>query len=175
MGKWIKKTSSTPLTSESKVINDFNTSADPTINTFSINVIRNALVAAENTVKTYVNTNFTKKNYAEFANPENFITLRAGDTLNRVSFVKNMNVIYFSAIITLNSDVAASEAFFTINDTVNTYGKVAAAYAFDAIGTAGGNARSFTYDPTNKTFINTGSTVSSGSVIRLSASWAVEE
>lgn len=173
MGKWIKKTAATPLTSESKIINDQLTEEDPNVNGFSIAVIRNITEQIIAVNKLYVDSNYQKRSYAEFENPENFITLRAGDTLNRVSFVKSNGVIYFSAIITLNSDVESNAPFFTINDSLSTYGVIVATYAFDAMGMIGSNARSFAYDPTSKAFTNTGATVSASQVLRVSTSWAV--
>ena len=173
MGIWIKKTGATPVTNESKIIDDQMTEEDPHKNGFSIAVIRAITEQILAVQRLYVDSNYVKKSYDVFENPEDFITLRAGDTLNRVSFVKSNGVVYFSAIITLNSDVEANAAFFNINDTLSTYGTVAAAYAFDAMGVIGSTARSFAYDPTTKAFTNTGTTVSANQVLRVSASWAV--
>lgn len=175
MGIWIKKTGVTPISSESKVINTYDTSEDWSLNTYSINVIRARLEAIRTELLGRLSIGYVKKNYAVFENPENYINLRSGDTLNRVSFVKNMNTIYFSAIITLNSDLEPLEYPFTFVSSDPTYGQITPSYSFDVLTVVGSGVRSFEYNPIGDYFGNSGATINSGQVLRFSTSWAVEE
>lgn len=172
MGKWIKKTAVTPISSESKIINDFNTEEDPNTNGFSIAVIKTLYEASGALMRLYVDSNFMKWRYIEVENPEQYITIRSGDSISRLSLVRNMNTWYFSIILQLNADVESGATIFTLSHNVGEL-VLNPTYDFDTITAVGSNARSITYDAENRTFYNSGATITAGQYIRISTTWAI--
>lgn len=116
----------------------------------------------------------------------NVLELRTGDVLVRSSLVRAGNVVFMSAVIQLNSDVNPMDTLLHfITSGSDPIGNIKPGYAFDVMCSYGNALRSISYTNTamhgDKYDIDPYSfynpygllSITSGTYLRVSASWAV--
>ena len=169
---------------------------DDELSTTSTNAVQNKVVTnalngkMDNTYqyKVILDQNSSQEDIAKYLKVRNL----TGDRINRVSLIKNLNVLYMTIIVEICNNVGQNEegVFFAFNPDIfegtEEFGKIVPEYDFDAMGTFGGTrdpvARTVTFKveagtQAHNCFVNTYApmTVTSMQYLRFTAQWVVND